>query len=389
VKPKLNSVIAVDIKENTTEVELNYLGSELLAGIDLHGVDAGLSWLKDKGIALKLHESEERMVPYSVVIEIESTCEFRARSYIVDEDYWESNSHKLLRNEDGSITLETDEETLDEIKFIPAPPNPFTPYIKSIILKEVKENSSIVSVKYQTSENVMGIELHGVDANLSWLKGESIEFEKDNDSLQSFTVELEISNSVEFKARAYNERGNHWEDGENHKVIRRLDGTIGIMDNFVLDENFEFTWILPLDVEPSLESVVKRLSLDEGVPPSLFQYLIDTSFWFEEYFKDPLNQELFDLVSRMMRYIREKQREIESYKIDKFINPIFKALYQIYTSAISFVEEDIEQLKEDWKNQGILDTFKQIPQKLDEFSTITLHSSEDREKRMRELWEFN
>ncbi|MHA2099075.1 MAG: hypothetical protein ACW99A_10335 [Candidatus Kariarchaeaceae archaeon] len=389
MKPKLSSVIAIDIFEDTTEVEITYLGSELLAGIDLHGVDAGLSWLKDKGIAFKLHESEERMVPYSVIVKIEESCEFRARSYIIDEDYWESNNHKIIRNEDGSISLETDEETLDQIKFVSSPPNPFSPHIVSIILKEVKENSSLFSVKYQTNKRVTGIELHGVDGGLSWLKGESIEMTGENGSSKKFTGDIEVIHTVEFKARAYNDRGDHWEEGENHKVLRRLDGTIGIEDDFVLDENFEFIWILPLDKEPSLETVFERLSLENDIPPSLFQYLIDTSIWFSEYYKDPLNQDLFDLVSRMMRYIREKQREIASHKIDKFINPIFKALYAIYTSAISFIDDDIDELKEDWKQEGLITLFEEIPNNIEKFSIITLHSSEDREKRTRELWEFN
>ena len=52
MKPVLNSVIAKSIRDNSTEIEIIYLGSELLAGIDLHGINAGLSWLKDKGLHL-------------------------------------------------------------------------------------------------------------------------------------------------------------------------------------------------------------------------------------------------------------------------------------------------------------------------------------------------
>lgn len=389
MKPQLKSVIATDIKENSTEVELTYLGSELLAGIDLHGANAGLSWLRDKGAALSKQESEERMVPYTFTIKIDLNCEFRARAYIIDEDYWESYNHKLSRNEDGSISIETDEGIIDEIEFIAAPPNPFSPQILSIILREVKEVTSVFEVSYKTRKEVAGIELHGADANLSWMKGESAEMEFIDNSKYQYTVLLEVNNSIEFKARAYNERGDHWEEGENHKVQRRLDGTIGIIDDFVSEKQFEFVWILPLEQEPSIETAVQRLSLEEEIPPSLFQYLIDTSIWFDHYYKDPLDQELFDIISRMMRYIREKQREISSHRLDEFVNPIFKALYNIYTSAISFLEDEIGTLKTQWKDNGTVNLFAVIPTKIKAMSSMALNSAEDRELRKRRLWEFN
>ncbi|MCE7735851.1 MAG: hypothetical protein GPJ54_13300 [Candidatus Heimdallarchaeota archaeon] len=389
MKPQLKSVIATDIKENSTEVELTYLGSELLAGIDLHGANAGLSWLRDKGAALLKHESEERMLPYSITVIVESNCEFRARAYIIDEDYWESYNHKLVRNEDGSISIEIDEAIIEDIEFEAAPPNPFSPHIYSIILQEVKEETSVFEVSYKTGKEVTGIELHGVDADLSWIKGESAEMEFKTDSKYQYFVLLEVKNSIEFKARAYNERGDHWEEGENHKVQRRLDGTIGIVDDFVSEKDFDFVWILPLEQEPSVETAVQRLSLHEEIPPSLFQYLIDTSVWFDRYYQDPLDQDLFDLISRMMRYIREKQREISSRRLDLFVNPIFKALYNLYTSAISFLEDEIDVLKAQWKDDGTVDMFAAIPSKVEKMSSIALNSAEDRELRKRHLWEFN
>lgn len=77
MKPELISVIAKLIGDNTTDVELTYFGSELLAGIDLHGLGAGLSWLKDKGLHFNKHESDERTIKYSITISMESNCEFR------------------------------------------------------------------------------------------------------------------------------------------------------------------------------------------------------------------------------------------------------------------------------------------------------------------------
>ncbi|MFV2013972.1 MAG: hypothetical protein ACC656_00955, partial [Candidatus Heimdallarchaeota archaeon] len=382
-------VIATEIKENSTEVELTYMGSELLAGINLHGADANLSWLKDKGLPLLKHESEDRVLPYTISIDIELHCEFRARAYIVDEDYWESQNHKLIRNEDGSVSIETDETILEQIEFVAAPPDPFSPQICSITLQDVREDTSIVEVKYKTANKVTGIELHGVDAGLSWLKGESIEMELEENSKFRYMLSLEVKNEVEFKARVYNDKGDHWEEGENHKVQRRLDGTIEIIDNFVSESEFEFVWILPLEQQPPFETVLKRLSLEEEVPPSLFQYLIDTSIWFTHYYQDPLDQDLFDLTSRMMRYIREKQREISSQRLDEFVNPIFKALYSIYTNAISFLENDIDILVTQWQDNGIVDIFKGIPNKVEMMSSIALNSAEDRELRKRKLWEFN
>jgi hypothetical protein len=49
---------------------------------------------------------------------VENYFEFRGRAYISDEDFWEDGAvnHKITRNEDGSIELETDELIYDSIE---------------------------------------------------------------------------------------------------------------------------------------------------------------------------------------------------------------------------------------------------------------------------------
>ncbi len=409
MKPELKSVVVKSVTENSSEVELIYLGSELLAGIDLHGLGAGLSWLKDKGLHFNKHDNDERMIEYSLVITLESDCEFRARSYIIDEDYWETNNHKLSRLDDGSIEIETDEETFNKIKFTPMPPNLSVPELKGIILENVSQQSSLVHIKYQTEDPVAGIELHGVNEGLSWLKDQSLKLinteaatEKLMDQIEEsesvdeinndgmfFSIGIELTDTIEFKARAYNDKGDHWETGDNHKVQRRKDGTIAIIDNIVLGDDFELVGYLPLEYTPSLESALDRLSLESDIPPSLYQYLIDTSIWFNAYYQNPVDQDLFDIISRMMRFIREKQREISSFRFDNYVSPIVKALYNLYTSAISFIEDDVEILKNSWQEQFYPSLFESIPNEIEKLLSQNFQSTEDTERRKQELWEFN
>ncbi len=117
MKPVLKAIKLVKVGIGSSLVSISYLGDDDMHGIELMGIEAGLSWIKNESIQMEKSSSEEVNV-YSKVIEVVNYCEFRARGFISDEDFWEDGAvnHKLIRNEDGTIELETDELIYDSIE---------------------------------------------------------------------------------------------------------------------------------------------------------------------------------------------------------------------------------------------------------------------------------
>ncbi len=78
-------------------------------GVEIQGVDEGLSWVPGKGIkALKSPKATEDGTPlFETMLSIENRCEFRGRSWFKDKELWEDGeNHVLERKGPGKIFLD-------------------------------------------------------------------------------------------------------------------------------------------------------------------------------------------------------------------------------------------------------------------------------------------
>ena len=390
MKPELQSVKALSADENSTTVEIIYKTAAEMNGIELHGVDAGLSWLKGESKPLEKINYTIYIANYGGTIALTSECEFRGRAFDDNEDYWEDTTHKLKRNSDGSISLIASEEFLGKIKYSPKPPREYTPELYKIKLVEVKNNSSLVEICYRTSDKIEGLALHGVDAGLSWLKGESVLALLDHeDDIDVLKLQLEVESTVEFKARGFREDKDFWEEGGNHRIERLSDGTINFIQNPDDTNLVNLVNRLPVIYDLSLEEALPLIRNENEIPVQFLQYLVAVKFWFDQYIKDPFNQDLFDLVSGMTRSIREQSRKQKSQKIDDLVLPITKSLYQIYTEAISFLDEDVNTLVSNWKETGVIEIFEHLIEDIKKLELEGFGNEEDRRKRERTLAVYN
>ncbi len=78
-------------------------------GVEIQGVDEGLSWVPGKGInAFKSPKVAEDGTPlFEAMLSIENRCEFRGRSWSKDKELWEDGeNHVLERKKPGIIFLD-------------------------------------------------------------------------------------------------------------------------------------------------------------------------------------------------------------------------------------------------------------------------------------------
>ncbi|MCH8906197.1 MAG: hypothetical protein IH840_03825 [Candidatus Heimdallarchaeota archaeon] len=394
MRPQLNAVIVEEFSEDSTKVLIKYRGNHDLHGIELHGVDADLSWLKGESKQLIPSDDDEQdYLIYSLQIILEHQCEFRARGYEDDDDYWEERNHILKRNKDGSIELETEEEVMALLDYRPIAPR-IAPKLMGIHLLNIKDDHSVVQIIYRGSPQLENAELQGIDgheenrASLSWTKNESVMMEQlgeiEDDPV--FVIQIILTTSIEFRARGSYNLVDHWESGENHKIFRHEDGTIGLDLNDIVLEQLDFKNKFPLNFEPTQDESLKCLRLESATKPTVLQFLIYVSNWYTAYMKDPFNQDMFTLIPRMVRYIKTATRKLRSAKVDELVLPITHALYDIYSSVILFIDEDEDQLKEILKGKKLELVFDPMLEKVKRLDTENIGDEEDREVRLRLLW---
>ncbi len=392
MKPILFAVIVKAIDEDESIVEIKYKGSQKLTGIELHGVDAGLSWLKGESIEFEDKEKIDENIIYATNIQVKTSCEFRARGYFEDEDHWEEGkNHQIIRLPSGSIELHTSHAILDVIEFQPDPPKLYVPTLKSVKVSSTDELKTVVDLEYEGSNEIDGIEIHGVDAGLSWLKGESLELITSNiiDNLPNMTCQLEIVDSCEFKARAYKAEVDLWEEGTNHKLVRLEDGRIELQTDDDKIDNIEFRSYPPVDYDPKLEVITNRFQDVSDVKTRIFQLLADLPVWINDYILDPLNHDSIRLLPIIIRNLKLQGRQFNSHQLDLVTLPLIKALYVMYTSVKEFHDEDIRILIDEWEKMNFEELFITLPDKVKELDGQELGSEEDADERKRELWKYN
>ena len=118
MKPVLNAIKLVKVQDELSFVIISYEVNDEVEGIELMGIESGLSWIKNESLQMEITSSSEEITIYSITIEVNNYCEFRSRGYIGEEDYWEdgAENHKIIRNPDGTIELEIDEVISDSIQ---------------------------------------------------------------------------------------------------------------------------------------------------------------------------------------------------------------------------------------------------------------------------------
>lgn len=138
MKPQIKSVTLLKISENTSSIEIKYFVESQVEGIELMGVDAGLEWVQGESIEMIYEGEIDELHIYSCILEVEISCEFRARAYSRGLDYWEEESnHTIERQHTGQIELITESYVLEKIDYFPRVP----------VNYEVEESIAILQVE--------------------------------------------------------------------------------------------------------------------------------------------------------------------------------------------------------------------------------------------------
>jgi len=261
----------------------------------------------------------------------------------------------------------------------------------SVRLDTVIDTTSVVEIIYKAPLAFQGIELMGVDSGLSWLKGQSIPLKKHKieDDTGQFVAYLEVADTCEFRARAFDEEGDHWEAGlSNHQISRNNDGTISFNTELASDFYY-FKGSLPTDMSPSLDEATSRLHHAEEEDIALFQALVDLSIWVDQPMAHPLDPVYIYPISGMIRHLKRKSRSIESKQVDEVVRPVLSALFGIYKSALEFSDEDERLLSGLWEREGYIELFKTLPAKVEELEkNPKLGLGADTGDRFKDLLEF-
>ncbi|MHA2504210.1 MAG: hypothetical protein ACXAE3_15230 [Candidatus Kariarchaeaceae archaeon] len=263
------------------------------------------------------------------------------------------------------------------------------PELFSIRLDSVTDTSSFVEVIYSGPADLIGIELMGVDAGLSWLKGKSLLLEKTVESTEArFAAVLKITNSCEFRARGYDSEEDHWEDGMgNHRILRLDDGSIQVetkLDNSL----YLFKGSLPIDFSPDPEIAISRVE-NIQLDSSFFQTLVDLSVWVDSLMEAPLSEDKIYPISSIMVFLKESTRKYDSHKVDGVIRPVLKSLFAIQVSALDFAEDDERLLSGQWERDGHIATLKNLVNTVRELEVDPdLGKGKDSFDRFRELLKF-
>ncbi len=119
MRPILYSVKLKNVTDSMSEVEIKYSIEEQPEGIELMGVDAGLDWIPGDSILLNFDSEVNDLYFYSITLKIVSSCEFRARAFVGEDDLWEDGTnHTIERDPSGKIDLLTDDLILDSIELV-------------------------------------------------------------------------------------------------------------------------------------------------------------------------------------------------------------------------------------------------------------------------------
>jgi len=255
----------------------------------------------------------------------------------------------------------------------------------------VTSTSSVVEITYRAPVVFEGIELMGVDAGLSWLKGQSISMKKQRteEEIVDYVGYIEVRESCEFRARGYDQEGDRWEAGlANHRIERKEDATITFTTELDGDL-YAFKGSLPTDFSPSLEEAIFRLTHLDRTDPSLFQTLIDLSLWIAQVEANPLSEDYIYPIAGIIRHLKVKSRELESLKVDNVVRPVLKSLFMISRTALEFSEEDVRLLTGTWESQNYIEPIRQLPDAVKPLENdLGLGTGTDGGDRFKELLKF-
>ncbi len=136
MKPFLTNLKVIEIINNITVIEVKYACDPHIEGIELMGRGDNLSWKIGDGIELVLEDQVGEFAYFTGIIDLKDHAEFRARGYIGNDEYWEENTHEIIRNNNGSIEFIS--EVKDEVEIQLYPSLNFSP-LKSEIENAIKQ----------------------------------------------------------------------------------------------------------------------------------------------------------------------------------------------------------------------------------------------------------
>ncbi|MDH5404157.1 MAG: hypothetical protein OEZ01_02210 [Candidatus Heimdallarchaeota archaeon] len=261
------------------------------------------------------------------------------------------------------------------------------PQLFSIEVVKIEEATTTISVKY-AAQTITGIEIMGVDAGLSWIKGESIKLTKLENGY--FHTELILEDTCEFRARSYKDEEEFWEDGKRNHSLRRLEnGRIEINTDLPFSE-FHFRSYPPLIFDEEIERIENNITNPLETNVHLFQFLIDLSFWLQNVFENVEQENKWSLVPNIIKFIKIETRTLNSKLVDDVCRPPMIALFHMYESLLQHDEESpYEELIEFWKSKDYINEFIDMPDKIKSLENEKFGIGSDVLNRFKELLTYN
>lgn len=270
-----------------------------------------------------------------------------------------------------------------------------SPTLESVTVAEITEEYTLVTLTYRVSQHLQGIELMGIGEGLSWLKGKSVKLKKirGKGELKSYRGTIKLITDSEFRARAYDAEGDHWEAVDNHKIARKPNGTIEYLGSPESLSNVTFYPTLPIVWVPTYDEAEKRIRHIEA-SPSFIQAVIDSIIYVQQWMDKP--KVLILTLHKIIRYIRAELRVFDSHDADTMINSLLKIYYEMLMEIRTSDETQdprilpglFEKRKYDETMLDILDNLATHPAtnpavKKDEYNPIL-----DSVKRVKDLFQF-
>ena len=203
------------------------------------------------------------------------------------------------------------------------------PYLASVQNIDIEFGYTLILIKYLVPNSVLGVELMGVDAGLSWLPNKSLRLKKEkqvDDEWSMFSGTLQLKDSCEFRGRSFDADGEHWEIGENHKVLKQEDGSIKLVTLEEVKKTIDYRQYPPVEWIPSVDSAEGRIRKDRKGKNST-QYLVDSIIYVHGWLEKP--KVLLLLLPTILRNNRYNLRRIDSAIADSIVLPLLKIFYEI------------------------------------------------------------
>lgn len=224
-----------------------------------------------------------------------------------------------------------------------------------------------VQLQYYVPVTHDGLEIMGANSGLSWLKGKSVSAER-IDTVDAdwalYEASFELSESCEFRARAFKGGEDFWEAGENIKCSLSTDGSLVVdIPEDILD-TLELRRSAPIDWVPDVDTAESRIRADKKAR-NQSQYLVDSIVYVTNWLDRP--KVLFLSLHKILRNIRSIIRSKASNTVDELLLPLVKILYEILMEIRSSDEtQDPRILPGTFEKRGYADSMLAILDKLTE-----------------------